>query len=104
MYLSLFDADGNSTPKVFHDGVNVIKVRVVGEEKGRRKRSDRKGLTEKIRLRRSIREDLIEKNRLRRSAGEDPKEKACWRRGLTSKPIMALIPCERIEEKNTFLY
>ena len=43
MYLILSDADGNATPEVFHDGVDVIGLRAAGEcptEKILRKRSN----------------------------------------------------------------
>ena len=43
MYLILSDADSNATPEVFHDGVDVIGLRAVGEcptKKIRRKRSN----------------------------------------------------------------
>ena len=97
MYLIISDADNNVTPKVFYDGVDVIRLRVVGEEKGWGKRSDGKGPSEKIHLRRFVGEDPSEK-----SDREDPTEKAHWRRGLTPEPIMALIPCEMREEKKCF--
>ena len=65
MYLILSDADGNATPEVFHDGVDVIRLRVAGEEKGRRKRSAKEGWTEKIRRRRSSEEDPVKKYKQR---------------------------------------
>ena len=76
MYLILSDADDNATPKVFHNGVDVIRLKAVGEEKGCRKRSDEEGPMEKIRLRR-------------------------W---LISELTMALIPCEMREKKKVFIY
>ena len=51
-YLILFDANGNATLELFHDGVDMIGLRAVRKEKGRRKRSDEKGPSEKIRMRR----------------------------------------------------
>ena len=90
MYLILYDADDNATLEVFHDGVDVIGLRAVREEKGRRKRSDGEdhpsekirprrstgGLfgedpTEKIRRRRFVREGLMEKIQRRRPTGEE---------------------------------
>ena len=91
MYLILSDADDNATLEVFHDGVDVIGLRAVREEKGRRKRSDGEDhpsekirprrsiggdsfgedLTEKIRRRRSVREGLMEKIQRRRPIGEE---------------------------------
>ena len=63
--------------------------------------SDREGSMEKVRQRRSHIEDPLENVRRRRFAGED----GCRKRGLTLEPtIVALIPCEMREEKNTFLY
>ena len=70
MYLILSDVNDNVTPEVFHNGVDVINLRVAGEEKGRRKRFDGESSTEKIRLR-----DMS-----RRSTGEDPSEKIKLRR------------------------
>ena len=88
MYLILSDADDNATLEVFHDGVDVIGLRAVREEKGRRKRSDgedhpsekirpRRSTggsfgedpTEKIRRRRFVREGLMEKIQRRRPTG-----------------------------------
>ena len=57
------------TPKVFHDGVDVIGLRAAREEKGRRKRFDREG------QKRSVGEDPPEKIRPRRSVGEGLTEK-----------------------------
>ena len=77
MYLILSDADGNATPEVFHDGVDVIILRAVGECP-----------TEKIRCRRSAQKDGYWK---------------IGKRWLTPEPTMTLIPCEKREEKNVFL-
>ena len=54
----------------------------------------------KVRRRRPNREGTSKKFRWKRSDGEDD----CRKRGLTSEPTMALIPCEMREAKNTFLY
>ena len=53
MYLILSDVNDNVTPEVFYDGVYMIGLRVVGEEKGRWKRSYEEDLTRKIHQRRS---------------------------------------------------
>ena len=83
MYLILSDADDNATPKVFHDGVDMIGLRVAEEDptkKVQRRRSDREDTIEKICRRRFVGEDSTEKIRLRRSAVQDPTEKICWKR------------------------
>ena len=67
MYLILFDAEGNVTPEVFRDGVDVIIMRTVRED-------------------RVPTENPSKEIRLRRSARGDP----------TLEPTMALIPCEEI--------
>ena len=54
MYLILYNVNDNATPDVFHDGADVIGLRIVEEEKGCRKRFDKEGPTEKIRLRRYV--------------------------------------------------
>ena len=116
MYLILSDANGNATPKMFHNGVNVIGLRVAEEDPTKNvqwRRSDREDTTEKIRRRRFVGEDTTEKIRLKRSTGQNSTEKIRLRRSvrqdlqekwLTPEPTMVLIPCEMREEKNTFLY
>ena len=69
-------------------------------ERVRRKGSVEEGPSEKVRWRRSTGEDPTEKTYRKRYIGED----GCRKRWLTSEPTMALIPCERIEENNIFLY
>ena len=53
MYLILFDADGNATlsraSKVFHDGVDLTRLKATREEKVHRRRYDGEGSKEKIR-------------------------------------------------------
>ena len=46
MYLILSDAEGNATPEVFHDGVDVIGLRIAEEEKSCWKRFVREDLIE----------------------------------------------------------
>ena len=79
MYLILSDVDGNATSsrtsEVFHDGVDVIELRAVGEENVRRRRFDGEGLSEKIRWRRSDGESPVKKGRRRRAVKEVPIEK-----------------------------
>ena len=87
MYLNLFNADNNATPKVFHDGVDVTGLRAVGE-KVRRRKSDGEDPTEKIRRRRFDGEGLTEKVRRRRSAGESPSKKRAHSRTNHGSDIM----------------
>ena len=71
MYLILSDADDNVSSsrasEVFHDGVDVIGLRAVEEEKVHRRRSTRKGWfvgedpPEKVYRKRSVREGSLEK-------------------------------------------
>ena len=76
MYLILSDADDNATlsraSEVFHDGVDLTRLRAAREEKVHRRRYDGEGSKKKIRQkrfdvedrqRRSNREDLTEKIR-----------------------------------------
>ena len=64
----------------------------------------------KVQRRKSNGDDQLEKVCQRRSVGEDGSQRRSdgedgyRKRELTSEPTMALIPCERREEKNTFLY
>ena len=71
-------------------------------------------MLEKVQWRRSVEEGPMEKIRQSWFNGEDSTELVQWRRSnredgcqkrwLIPEPTMALIPCERIEEKNVFLY